>query len=477
MNPYESWEFEMGYRPIKLPQQRHNFDFADQYALEWCSTNIDEQGRPQKFVLTDETISGRLHQNIPPIYADAVDVAAAVHLADRRALRGPENRGWSRDLRLKVPVRCLDVWQSSPVRDALFAVLKFATQDNWELEFTRHSGAVRCSETQEHLLLGSGDEPCEVSLYSGGLDSYAGLVAACIARSDVRHVCVSVTGNPRHIQRQRDQLDLVQRAFGVKITHIPVGYQLKGAEVQRQERTRRSRGFLFLVIGAVTALIAGKDELLLDENGVGAINLPQDGSQIGIDLSRSVHPNTLALVSRLVSLLSEQRFSVRNRCIYLTKTEMCSHPSLLLAANGIRSTFSCDGFPVRRSRFAQCGFCTSCILRRQALEAAHMSIHDSGDYGRDLTLDQPLLAHHLRGLRAMDLQVTRMDEATRSVDPWKSLTLAFPELRRAAEILSADGSAGEVRGKLLRMYKRHVADWREFSAIQRLEDRAMLRVA
>lgn len=394
----------MGYQPVKLLRQQHRFDFANEYALEWSATDLENQTRTQRFVLTDNTISERLHKRIPAIYADAVDVAAAVHLADRKVVRGRGNRGWARDLRLRLPVRCLDVWQSAPVRDALFSVLQFATQDNWELEFTERASEGRVSETQEHLSLGVAGEPCEVSLYSGGLDSYAGLVSACKACPEIRHVCVSVTGNPRHLQRQREQLDLLQRTFNTRITHIPVGYHLRSAERQRQERTRRTRGVLFLMVGAVAALIAGRAELFLDENGVGAINLPQDGSQIGIDVSRSVHPVTLALVSELVSLLCQEKFTIHNRCIFLTKAEMCRHGAVLLAAEGIGSTFSCDGFPVRRSRLAQCGFCTSCILRRQALETAGLSLYDANDYGCDLTVDGPVLGHHLRGLRAMNLQ-------------------------------------------------------------------------
>lgn len=70
-----------------------------------------------------------------------------------------------------------------------------------------------------------------------------------------------------------------------------------------------------------------------------------------------------------------------------------------------------------------------------------------------------------------------MNEAMHAVDPWADLTLIFPELRRAAELLSLEENAGQVRERLLRMYKQHVADWRAFSAVQRLEHEAMLCVA
>ena len=152
---------------------------------------------------------------------------------------------------------------------------------------------------------------------------------------------------------------MMQKTFGTKVSHIPVDYWLLNAEKGRQEQTRRTRGFLFLLIGGVTALMTGQNKLSIYENGIGAINLPFDGSQIGIDNSRSVNPVTLKLISQLLSLAGGIEFSIVNHCLYQTKAEMCGTAAVAAVLAGIRSTFSCDGFPVRRRLFAQCGFCTS----------------------------------------------------------------------------------------------------------------------
>ncbi len=446
--------------------KRQRFDFSDLAALEWMADDLEETARSQRFVLTDSTISERLNQAIAEIYADAVDVAAAVHLADRRTMRGIGGRGFARSFELRLPVRRLDVWQSAPVRDALFAALEFATQDDWQLEFVPRVTPGRSSETQTHLVLGHGAEKCETLPYSGGLDSFAGLAARCAERLNTRFLCVSVTGNPRQTQRQREQLKLLQRTFGAKITHIPVDYHLQQAEQHRQERTRRTRGFLFLMLTAVTALVAGEDQLFLSENGVGAINLPQDGAQVGIDNTRSVHPIALQRMERLLTLLSGAPFRIHNEAVFQTKAQMCSHPAVALAAAGICGTFSCDGFPVRRKQFAQCGFCTSCLLRRQALEFAGLSAHDARDYGQDLTRDGLFLQHHRTGLNAMNMQSVRIEQCLRSSDPWTSLTVAFPELRRASESLALNGKTSDVRNALLKMYGKHVEEWQAFAAVK-----------
>jgi 7-cyano-7-deazaguanine synthase in queuosine biosynthesis len=446
----------------------YTFDFRNPFAVVWGERDSSDQ-RQDAYDIQDQRIADQLSQKLPPLYADAIDLAAAVHCADRLAVRGKKKQGWGRTLRLQVAVRCLSFWQSAAVRDALFESLQFLTQDSWQIDFEQKATELRPSETQEHLFGHTESHITEVSLYSGGLDSFAGLTARIAEKPEHHFLCISVTPNHRQRQRQREQLAFLHKEFGAKITHLPVHFCLRDAEKQPQEFTRRTRGFLFAIVGGVAALIAGGDVLRLYENGIGAINLPLDGSQIGIDNSRSVHPVTLQMLSRLLSLLGGQDFVITNECLYRTKAEMCSHPAVKRASLEIASTFSCDGFPVRRRKFAQCGFCTSCLLRRQALEAAALAHMDSGDYGCDLQDDGPFQPHHLRPLRAMHYQSARLLDALIAPDAWAMLTLEFPELRRIEEALAADPS---MRGQLVRLYGQHIKEWNSFSALRHLQQQS-----
>jgi 7-cyano-7-deazaguanine synthase in queuosine biosynthesis len=463
----------MFYQARSVRQRAYSFDFTDETAVLWNETDIADEAQSNGFVLRDQSIANRLNQSLPAIYADLIDIAASVHFADRKALRGPANHGFARNLNLVVPVRCLDQWLSAPMRDALFSVLNFMTQDRWNLDFRQKVTPGRGSETQDNLAICDAESACEVGLYSGGLDSFAGLAEVLSKRQDTRFLCVSVTGNFRHRQRQHEQLLMLQRTFRAKVTHIPVDYWLLNAEKGRQEQTRRTRGFLFLLIGGVTALMTGQTKLSIYENGIGAINLPFDGSQVGIDNSRSVNPITLRLVSRLLSLAGGRDFSIVNHCLFQTKAEMCGKSAVASVLAGIRSTFSCDGFPVRRRQFAQCGFCTSCLLRRQSLESTSLSEHDSGDYGCDLMSGELWSGQHLRALRSMNIQALRVEEALECAEPWKNLTLAFPELRRVAEAISVGNDSLEVRQNLLRLYGQQVIEWRSFSALKHLQLQAV----
>lgn len=455
----------------------YDFDFSKPFAVQWGETRISEDPRLDSYEIQDQRIADWLSQKLLPLYADAIDIAAAAHCADRLSLRGTKKRGWGRDLRLKIPVRCLAVWQSAAVRDALFEALQFVTQDKWQIDFDQKSGDFRQSETQEHLFEPSEVQAVEVCLYSGGLDSFAGL-AARISEEPKRHyLCLSVTPNHRQRQRQREQLAFLHTELATKITHIPVRYCLREAEKHPQEPTRRTRGFLFGIIGGVTALMAGSNTLHLYENGVGAINLPLDGSQIGIDNSRSVHPIALQLLSRLLSLLGGQQFVIKNECLHLTKAEMCRHPAVKRVSSEVAHTFSCDGFPVRRHKLAQCGFCTSCLLRRQALESASLADADGNDYGCDLRQEGPFQPHHLRGLRAMHYQSTRLLNALIAPNAWTALCIEFPELRRVAEAMTADAMATDVPDQLIHLYEQHVREWKSFSALKHLQEQSPTSVS
>jgi 7-cyano-7-deazaguanine synthase in queuosine biosynthesis len=454
--------------PQLLNPRTYDFDFSRSYAVEWGEAQ-DAAQHQDAYEIQDQHIADQLSQKLPALYADAIDLAVAVHCADRLALRGNKKRGWGRTLRLNMAVRCPSFWQSADVRNALFECLQFITQDHWEISFAQKETEYRISETQEHLFGPSSNQPTEVCLYSGGLDSFAGLTRRISETPTHRFLCLSVTPNQRQRQRQREQLASLHRVFGSKITHLPVRYCLRDAEQHQQEPTRRTRGFLFVLIGGVTALMAGQHILRIYENGIGAINLPLDGSQIGIDNSRSVHPISLQMLSRFLSLLGGHEFIVKNECAYLTKAEMCSHPAVKRASSEIAKTFSCDGFPVRRRKFAQCGFCTSCILRRQALEAAALAAVDADDYGCDLLTGGQFQSHHLRPLRAMHYQSVRLLDALIAPNAWAALTLEFPELRRIEESMPNDS---EIRDRLIRLYEQHVKEWSSFSALKHLQQPA-----
>ena len=439
------------------------FDFLSHERVLGTEPGSGQQ-HEMRYYLNDDSVAKLLGTTLSPMLADLVEVAACVHIADRLAVRqelDPED--WRRQFRVNIPVRCLADWRRPEIIGKLHNLLEFLTGDSWDVRFSLRPGPLRSSESQGHLFIADQSEPVRVSLFSGGLDALAGTIAHIEQSPEEHLVCVSGTPNTRQGQHQRAQIARLRDISRRSIAHIRVPCWLRsGAEIV-QERTRRTRGILFLVLGAVSALGAGINRLYLYENGIGAINLPYERVPVGVPNSRSVHPLTLVQVAELVEAITGKPFLVENRSVFQTKAQMCRHQGVQRLTGMISETFSCDGFPVQRSRTPQCGICTSCILRRQALYSAGLVSADADGYACDLyQKNQTIAPRRLKGLAAMDWQVARLSDALRG--GWSGLMQEFPELRETCMALARSGheSIEIAQIRLQSLYEQHIEEWRAF---------------
>jgi queuosine biosynthesis protein QueC len=249
--------------------------------------------------------------------------------------------------------------------------------------------------------------------------------------------------NTRQQGAQRAQLNRLRSKTSAHICHVAIPYGLHWAGINaegKEESSQRTRGFLFLTLGAVSAIAAGTKELFLYENGVGTINLPYDGTQVGTYNSRATHPSTLLRMQDFIKALTGQEFSIVNPFLFFTKAEMCRHVAVQELGELLALTFSCDGFSVRAKKRGQCGSCTSCLLRRQAIEFAGLSRYDQNGYLNDLA--SPPFAgsdNQLHDLRAMNWQAHRIREAVSRANPWEALVSEFIELQKVELDLNSVG--------------------------------------
>ena len=107
---------------------------------------------------------------------DVLVLAAHVHAADTRVSRDSESQdGWTRELRLIVPVADPDRWTvASPTFERM---LNFLTGDRWSLGFrARPRRFARVAQTPPGRLIGPPFN--DLALFSGGLDSLIGAIDA-----------------------------------------------------------------------------------------------------------------------------------------------------------------------------------------------------------------------------------------------------------------------------------------------------------
>ena len=432
------------------------------------------------FYINDAPIGSAFGRHLDPVYSDWIDLALAVYYADRLSpRRDPKDPArpyqWSRRISLSIPVRLPDLWTSPAVLDQVERALRFFTEDAWDLKFVPSVSNSRSQEVQAFLFSTPVSMPAYVALLSGGLDSFAGACRAVAEETDYSFVFISGVTNSRQRAAQREQVRALRRLARHEVYHITVPFGLSRYGRLRgegEEQTQRSRGFLFLTLGAVTSLMAGSNALHVHENGIGAINLPYDATQIGTSSSRGVHPLSLLMMQKLVEALVGKSFRFHNPHLYQTKGEMCKHPAVRRLAPFVWTTFSCDGFPVQVHGKPQCGSCTSCLLRRLSLQVADLCEFDTGEqYLCDL-LDRTSKPSEkqLRQLNAMEWQFRKIAQRIRGQRAWENLVLEFPDLQTIATELGARAAGGrpEVCGCLIELYSKYVSEWEHFSARRQL---------
>lgn len=391
--------------------------------------------------LDGRAVIGRLSRDLPPVAADLLEIAAMAYAADRLVPRPSEREcsdgsGWGRQLWLQVPVRTPSLWNS--VTEQLTGLLGWLTDDVWTIEFCQLAHGAGPLDNRQGFLFNTvpGGLPC--ALFSGGLDSALGL-AQDLRSSDAIVVSVHTNNRMKAAQRQ------VVRALdgGVSTACVQLQYRVSLREPER-ENSQRTRGLLFLATGIATAWALGQDRLRVYENGVGAINLPYLRSQEGSQAARSMHPRTLRMAEDLASAVSGRSFQVEAPYLLLTKAEAVRAVPEMKAAV-IAAAVSCDtAFAARVPGPAQCGICTSCLLRRQALIAGGRSDADG------LTHYRTRLPAGTSSLAAMTWQLERLRDCLNKPDPWQGIVSEFPPIMDVECVAPA---------QLTRLYGAYVRDW------------------
>jgi hypothetical protein len=412
-------------------------------------------------VLDDHPIADAFWSALTPRQADLGDVAVAVYAVDRLCRR-PGADVWRRTIKLTVPVRDAGFWQRADVTEALVDLLTYLSDDTWSIEFVGRRAEPRASEHPTLFPL-TFDAPVRAALFSGGLDSAAGFVKDAIDHPEAHFALFSAQTGTRTRAPQTRQLGLLNQRFPGRLTCATATFGFAAGDehhFDREERTQRTRGFAFQSLGAIAALLAGASELQIFENGVGAINLPYLDSQLGSHCTRSTSPITLALNSRLVSLVVETDFRFTLPHLLSTKGELCDVVREQGLERLVGHTFSCDHFPQRRPSTDHCGVCSSCLLRRQSLFAAGLGSIDGARYVHAFPTR---LTGNRRDLwfafYAMDAQVSRISDSLGvSARSSGSMEHQFPVFAETLEFVKPTVQ----RSDLIALFQRYCDEWGRF---------------
>jgi hypothetical protein len=320
---------------------------------------------------------------------DFLVVAAAVYVIDKLVLREDAKDAWTREIALSVPVKDTSKWNG--VNADFARCLSFLTGDVWKLDFTRRqSTLVRPLPATKRrrakpLIFPTGDT---VSLFSGGLDSLAGVIDWLEANERkklllVGHRDADMKGP---FTDQKALLEQLRIRYPARLHSIlaRVGHMDEGSE--KTEITLRARSLIFIAMGMLASSALGTTvPLLIPENGTIALNVPLTPSRRGSCSTRTAHPHYLLMLSRVLAAL-ELSNSISNPLRDKTKGEIlttCLNKTVL--GSTARLSVSCakrghkKHFTRRTAK--SCGRCMPCIYRRAAMHAAGW---DNEIYGDDV---------------------------------------------------------------------------------------------
>ncbi len=394
-----------------------------------------------------------------PFERDLLRIARAAAAADRLSLRqGSSSSYYSRDLSWQRSIRITVALEEASRWSALIGrvedVLRFLTDDEWQLACVQ---LVKREALQASLAPGPLTRDTEVALFRGGLDSAAGAVAR--ARRGVRHqTAVSIY---RTAVRQVAQAGGVAclRKLGIPMSWVGVATRLRDRPA-KLETSFRSRGFLFLSVGAAIAAALGRQALYVYETGVGAVNLPLTHAQVGAEAARATHPGTLLKMEGLLSAATERPFTINLPFALLTKGELCRDVGSA-AADLARSCSSCDeGEGHKADPSEHCGICSSCVFRRIALATAMGAADDPTCYR-----DQVSATRDDYGLVALERQGI---ELAGSAPRYSALLDIDPEMRHLVDYLASHGGLHtEVEDQVSQLFHRYAAEVAAFMASAR----------
>lgn len=384
---------------------------------------------------------------------DFLEIASYVFTADCSTPRGEwkddkTEEPWGRDLAFLIGVREPDFWEAPKVKGLLQEVLRFLSNDTYSFQFVPLE-TDRGPQTPYFEFRDQDDwpfhKPDRVVMFSGGLDSLAGIVEG--ASSGDKSVLVSHRPVSTLDARQRKLFGELRTKFPGQLLHVPVW--INKDERFGREPTQRTRSFLFAALGTLVAQSIEAQGIRFYENGVLSVNLPLAEEALRARASRTTHPVTLHLLSLLAVAVTGRELLIDNPFLFKTKTEVVQ----ILANHGhtdlIALSCSCSHLMFQPSEKRHCGQCSQCIDRRFGVAGAGLLSQDpASDYANDV----------FTGARPKQLERSVAIDYTRhgiELERQSDVQIAGnfnPEISRAVRYESKGREAAEA---LIAMYQRH----------------------
>ncbi len=298
-------------------------------------------GKPRRVSVQIGKLNKQLLTGLSDHAIDLLEIASLVYAVDALVSRGGPvlrqmGKQWHRRFIITMSVRDVEIWQQPDVRQALEDLLFFLSDDRFEFEFVERDNEPGPKERFFKFDADSAWRPDRVLMFSGGLDSFAGALEEIFDHGH-KVALVSHFSATKIAPVQRDLATAIRGKLGPEAcTHYTIKVHIPGKKVV--EGTHRTRSFLFAVLGAIVANLFELKRVSFHENGVVSLNLPPVANVVGARATRTTHPKSLALFTKLTGSVFRQGMRVDNPLFWKTKTEVVETIGRLRFEEQIRDT-------------------------------------------------------------------------------------------------------------------------------------------
>lgn len=363
-----------------MPRPRVDIIFLDEHTQKALGAYRTHRGTKKLIVAGKkpninndiDLIESILGKKIQPLVMDLYNIALTVYMSDLLIKRPSKTRG--RSISILISVSDKSKWDAS--KDDLVGTLRFLSGDNFAFHFIQGEPSKRFEFDEKN--------DRAVSLFSGGLDSFAGV--KWLLDKGLKPILVSHCGQNQICAIQSSLAEKVNLTCGQDLLLCQISARARfGGDRRAKELTQRSRSFLYLSLGTLVSLEMGINRLFVFENGVLAINIPITQARI-FGNTRTTHPDFLARYNDLIRKIFSVEFKIENPFLYMTKGEVATILDFPGFRELIKQTITCSHLGLLRAKgvktkhIKHCGVCLPCTLRRTALNQANLVSNDAKYY-------------------------------------------------------------------------------------------------
>jgi 7-cyano-7-deazaguanine synthase in queuosine biosynthesis len=355
--------------------------FVDDLDRSKCRINLLN---PKHFEFSIKNELEKMPGNIAFEALDLLYLSLFVFSVDRLVLRKEAEDNWSRKIHITVPVLSIKKWKTE--KYLVESILNYLSGDYWDVDFYERKLLPYEDKAKSYFtdLLITGNQVKDISMFSGGLDSFIGAIDLLENSKDI--LFVSHYGGGKGVKGYQDILiEAITKYYKIKAESF---YQFHAATISGRENTQRTRSLMFFGHAiAIASSINSETNLIVPENGLISLNIPLTYSRLGSSSTRTTHPHYMKLLQQLINNLGLQ-VKMSNPYQFKTKGEMLLNcKNTMFLQKNLAKTMSCShpdsGRMLGETVTRHCGDCFPCIIRRAAIKRA--GVKDTTNY-RHLTL-------------------------------------------------------------------------------------------